>query len=97
MSQNKKTQKFAFLPMSSYLCNELCRCLDEPSKNGDCQNCAPPGEPCCIDCYCCLSPFGFILDILTCPFRGCYYCKNKDRNKEIDKVDEEKVEEAQEI
>ena len=42
MTQNENTQKkFKFLPMSSYLCNELCKCLDEPTSNGDCRNCAP--------------------------------------------------------
>ena len=89
MTQNENTQKkFAFLPMSSYLCNELCRCLDEPTSNGDCRNCAPQGEPCCIDCYCCFSPFAFLLDLLTCPCRGCYYCKNREIVKD-DKVVEE--------
>ena len=80
----EEPEKFKCLPMSSYICNALCKCLDSPTNNKDCGNCAPAGEPCCVDCYCCISPFAFLLDILSFPCRGCYYCKKKRCDKQDD-------------
>ena len=81
MTEKKTEQKFICLPTASYLCNALCKCLDAPTNNSDCYNCAPAGEPCCIDCYYCLTPCTLVLDIVCMPCNMYYnLCKKNEVN-----------------
>ncbi len=36
--------------------------------------CGEQGYPCCINCYYCLTPISFTLDIICCPYTMCLNC-----------------------
>ena len=50
---------------------EGCAYWDEDNKNMSC-GCCGPEDRICIDCYICLTPFGFAFDMVTLPFRILY-------------------------
>ena len=65
MSENCKEN---FCPISLWMCDEADKyCMGSPNNGsrveGGC--CGPRNEICCIDCFYCLTPLGFILDIIT--------------------------------
>lgn len=44
--------------------------------------CGPRGEPCCIDCYYCLTPCTLVLDIVCFPCNMYYnLCKKNEVNE----------------
>ena len=67
---------FDCCPCGCYFCNEGFDYCDSEPVNEDCGCCGPPGQD-CILCYTCLSPIGFIWDILSCPCRFILYTKEK--------------------
>ena len=59
--------QFCF-PITSALCDEADRyCSSPPSHYTTSTCCGTSGEPCCIDCYYCISPITLVLDVLCFP------------------------------
>jgi hypothetical protein len=55
-------------------------CNSPPSQHKECGCCGTRGEPCCIDCYYCLAPFGMVTDIVCFPcnmYKHCLKCKQE--------------------
>ena len=72
------THKFTIFPLLVHCCKKGFDNLDTPPSNQECDLCGDPGDP-CGDCLLCLSPFGLVLDIVSCPFRCLHHytrCKS---------------------
>ena len=69
------------LPITNNTCNEADEYCSRSPTNGYRQEtncCGPRGEPCCIDCYYCLTPCTLVLDILCFPCNMYYNLYKKD-------------------
>ncbi len=56
-------------------CSSWATAMDTPIRNATSD--AQSNEICCAQCQCFCWPLIFVFDILSCPFRLCIYCKNK--------------------
>lgn len=66
-----KYARFCF-PITCSLCDEADRyCSSPPSHHTTSTCCGTSGEPCCIDCYYCISPITLVLDVLCFPCNMC--------------------------
>ena len=77
-------------PITFWMCEEADRyCLAEPGGQrveGEC--CGQRGEPCCIDCFYCLSPLAMVLDVILSPctmYDLCLECQQKKQKRREEK------------
>jgi hypothetical protein len=67
------------LPITNNICNiadDNCSFSPNSGSRQEMECCGPRGEPCCIDCYYCLTPFTLVFDIL------CFPCNMSDNYSE---------------
>ena len=63
---NSKLDQICF-PITFNMCLEADRYCNSPPSHHTDGGCGPHGEPCCIDCYYCLTPFAMVIGILCFP------------------------------
>ena len=77
---NSHIDRFCF-PITTNMCGEAdSYCSSPPSHHTDYNCCCPSGEPCCIDCYFCLTPIAMVVDVLCFPCNLYYtfsHCKKE--------------------
>ena len=61
-------------PITTYMCEEASIFCDTNPNS-------PVKFPCCIECYCCLSPIGLVIDTICFPKNIYQYCIDKDEKK----------------
>ena len=70
-------------PLTYYFCSTAeDYCFDGTHNVNDYGStcCGGQGYPCCINCYYCLTPLSFTLDIICCPYTiylNCDCCKQR--------------------
>ena len=75
-------------PITADMCDKAdSYCSSPPSHHTENNCCETGGEPCCIECYYCLSPFAIVVDIICFPcnmYYTCLHCK-KEQQEEREK------------
>jgi len=74
------------LPTTNNTCNiadDYCIGNGAGDGRGEMECCGPRGEPCCIDCYYCLTPFTLVFDILCFPCIMSYNYSDYKRKSNI--------------
>lgn len=68
-------------PITTDMCDKAdSYCSSPPSHHTENTCCSPSGEPCCIDCYYCLTPIAMIVDLLCFPcnmYHTYSHCKKE--------------------
>ena len=68
-------------PITTDMCDKAdSYCSSPPSHHTENTCCSPSEEPCCIDCYYCLTPIAMIVDLLCFPcnmYHTYSHCKKE--------------------
>ncbi len=74
MAMNDDTIKFTIFAYSDKTCTNVENACDTDTTD---MTDSKRGDVCCTECSVFCLPITFIIDIITCPFRGCIYLYNK--------------------
>jgi len=70
----------AYCPCTHWMCEEAESYCESPSNNRGCECCGPRNRPCCIDCFYCLAPLGYVYDLVCFPINCYIHCNENNQD-----------------